>query len=282
MAAGMEQRFELRDPREPWRLVRGCMRLPAGGVGAPLVLVLHGFKGFMDWGFFPLLAERLVARGMAVARFNGSCSGIGADGETFTELECFRRGTFSRELQDVERVRAWADHGLEPRRRAILGHSRGGGMALVHASEVGDYDAVVTWAAVDRFGPRDEATLAAWRREGVLRIPNLRTGQILEVDVEVLEDLERHRDRFDVLAACRRLRAPLLAIHGSADEAVDPGALRRIADAAGGDDVRTILLASAGHTFGAAHPLAMVTPELEQVLRETEAFLSGRLLDTTA
>ena len=34
----------------------------AGGRAAarPAVLVLHGFKGFKDWGMFPPLAERLA------------------------------------------------------------------------------------------------------------------------------------------------------------------------------------------------------------------------------
>ena len=39
------------------------MESPAGaelaGVPLPHVLILHGFKGFMHWGFFPELSRRL-------------------------------------------------------------------------------------------------------------------------------------------------------------------------------------------------------------------------------
>jgi len=38
---------------------------PRGSVSGerrfPTVLVLHGFKGFMHWGFFPLLSRRIAA-----------------------------------------------------------------------------------------------------------------------------------------------------------------------------------------------------------------------------
>ena len=277
----MEQRFELRHASEPWRVVRGRVGWPAGGGLAPWVLVLHGFKGFMDWGFFPLLAQRLVRRGLCVVRFNHSGSGIGADLETFSDAGAFRRATLSRELEDIERVRAWIEQGkvgrIDPRRKALLGHSRGGGMALVHAARSGDYDAVVTWAAVDGFGRWDAATVADWRREGVLPVHNARTGQTLEVSSEVLEDYERHKKELDVLAACGRLHAPLLAIHGSEDEAVEPEALERIASAASRSRVRKLLVRGAGHTFGATHPLGEVTPRLELVLRETEDFLAQHL-----
>ena len=38
----------------------------AGGRATPrpAVVVLHGFKGFKDWGFFPPFAERIARAGM--------------------------------------------------------------------------------------------------------------------------------------------------------------------------------------------------------------------------
>ena len=42
----------------------------------PTVIICHGFKGFMEWGFFPPLAELLVERGFTVIRFNYSGSGM--------------------------------------------------------------------------------------------------------------------------------------------------------------------------------------------------------------
>lgn len=275
--------FRLEDPDEPGRVVRGCVRRPADDPrDLPWVLVLHGFKGFMDWGFFPLLAERLAAAGLVAISFNTSGSGVGEDLEGFSEPEAFRRGTLSRQLEDVERVRELALAGglgpLDPARGGVFGHSRGGGVALVHAAEAGDYRALVTWAALDSFDRWDEPTKAAWRREGVLPVLNARTGQELPMGLEVLEDYERHRARFDVLAACRRLRAPVLALHGSADEAVDPSALERIAGALPRESgSRTRRVEGQGHTLGAVHPLAEVPPALQQAIDESVAWLSDRL-----
>ena len=108
--------FRLDDARDPLRAIRGQVSVPAGRRGARLayVLVLHGFKGFMDWGFYPELARRLVVRGLAVVRFNFSGSGVGEDLENFTETRAFFENTPSREIDDVARVRAWLDSGAVP------------------------------------------------------------------------------------------------------------------------------------------------------------------------
>jgi len=236
----------------------------------------------MNWGFFPLLAERLARSGVAAVAFNTSGSGIGSDLESFSEPEAFRRGTLTRQLEDTERVRALALAGelgpLDPARAGVFGHSRGGGVALVHAAEAGDYRAVVTWSAVDGFDRWDEATKAAWRRAGVLGILNARTGQELPLGVEVLTDYESQRERLDVLAACRRLRAPLLALHGSQDEAVDVGCLERIAAALPAQSgSRTVVVGGQGHTLGAVHPLEAVPDALDQALDETVGWFAQHL-----
>ena len=254
--------FELRLESSPDRVVRGRAVYPGEPEGAPAtshpwVLVLHGFKGFMDWGFFPLLAERLAGAGIASVLFNTSGSGIGPDLESFTEQEAFARATLSRQLEDIERVRAHALsgalRGLDPARAGLFGHSRGGGLGLVHAAEAGGYRALVTWAALDDADRYDDASKVAWRRDGSLPIVNSRTGQVLRLDVEVLDDFEANRARFDIPAACGRLAAPTLLLYGSGDESVHPSALGRLWDALPNGEAH--LVPGAGHTFGAVHPL---------------------------
>src|SRR5687768_17465471 len=55
----------------------------AGGRGSPrpAVVVMHGFKGFKDWGMFPPLAERLAQAGFSAVSFNASGSGVDESGE---------------------------------------------------------------------------------------------------------------------------------------------------------------------------------------------------------
>ena len=273
--------FELADPDEPTRRVRGRVHLPPQGGELPWALVLHGFKGFMDWGFFPLLCDRLARRGVAAVAFNASGSGVGPDGESFSELESFRRDTLSRQLEDVERVRGLALGGelgpLSATRRALFGHSRGGGMAVVHAAEDGGYRAVATWAALDSFDRWDEATKQLWRRNGEIRVLNSRTGQELPMGVGMLQDFERNRDRFDVLASAARLRAPLLVVHGAEDPVV-PLSAGRALHAAAAHAEPFVRVEGEGHTLGATHPLERLAPALERALESTTSWLARNLI----
>ncbi|MDA0947317.1 MAG: alpha/beta fold hydrolase [Planctomycetota bacterium] len=275
-----EQTFELTWPEEPTRVVRGRALRPGGTQKRPLpaVLVLHGFKGFMDWGFFPLFARGLAETGFLAVVFNTAGSGVGEDLVDFSDLASFERDTFSRQLEEVERVRQFVLEGrLGPVQEdavGMVGHSRGGGVALLHAA-AHPLQALVTWAAIDtveRFG--DDA-VERWRREGHLDIPNLRTGQIMRMGRAMLEDVEANREALDIVAAARRVTAPTLLIHGTHDEAVTPSSLERLGEAL--PNASTLLLEGAGHTFGAAHPLVEVGPDLERVLAATVGHLLEHL-----
>jgi len=268
---------------EPGRVIRVRVEGPEGyerGAPLPYVLVVHGFKGFMHWGFFPEFSRRIARAGIVCVAFNGSGSGIGADLLNFTEEEAFARNTVTRELEDLDRVRALVRSGTLPgidtERGAIVGHSRGGGTALLHAAEHGDYRAVVTWAAIDRVDRMDEAAKASWRATGSLPVPNSRTGQVLRLDVCVLEDWERNRARFDIPAACARLAAPTLVIHGADDEAVPVAAAETLFTALPAAGRKRLILADTGHTFGGVHPLETVPEPLERVFEATLGFLEER------
>ena len=66
-----QQTFELTWPDESERVVRGRAMRPGGPQKRPLpaVLILHGFKGFMDWGFFPLFQRGLAESGFLAVSF---------------------------------------------------------------------------------------------------------------------------------------------------------------------------------------------------------------------
>jgi pimeloyl-ACP methyl ester carboxylesterase len=108
-------------------------------------------------------------------RINFSGSGVGPDPLAFTEDRAFFANTPSRELDDAERVRAWIEAGvvpwLDPRRGALLGHSLGGAVALIHAARHPEYRAVVAWA---RRAWRSHG--ATHRRSRVRRAPTADAG----------------------------------------------------------------------------------------------------------
>jgi dienelactone hydrolase len=269
--------FRIDDPGDELRTLRGWIESPADAEERaqplPYVLVLHGFKGFMDWGFFPELARRLVGQGLAVIRFNFSGSGVGEDPLELSEERAFFANTPSRQLDDVERVRTWLDGGavpwIDPRRGGLFGHSMGGAIALLHAARRHDYRALVAWAPVAhfrRFAPEVEAL---WREQGQVEILNARTGQVHRLGLDWLLDIERNPRALDVEAACRRLATPTLIVHGSQDEAVPLEEGRRLAAAFPPGVARIAVQEGANHTFGAVHPLAGVPAGLERALQET-------------
>jgi pimeloyl-ACP methyl ester carboxylesterase len=280
-----EREFRLEDERDPRRTIRGKLAYPSGaeesGEALACVLVLHGFKGFMDWGFFPEVARRLVARSLAVVRFNFSGSGVGEDLERFTEPEAFFHNTPSREIEDLDRVRSWLDAGsvpwIDPARAALLGHSLGGAVALIHAARRSDYRAVVGWASVANFRRFPPEVEALWRRQGFVEIPNLRTHEVHRLGLGWLEDVERNPRALDVRGACRRLATPALFVHGSEDEAVPLAEGEELFTAFAPGLARLEVIPGASHTFGAVHPLAGVPSALERALLLSADFLGERL-----
>ncbi len=278
----MKSSFTL-EPR-PGDVIRGDVRIPAPGDaadGSPrtAVLVVHGFKGFKDWAFFPYVADRLAEAGHAVVSFNFSRNGIGDDLLTFSELDTFGANTLSLELDELhlllERVFDESLLGFAPERLGVLGHSRGGGSAIIAASEDDRVDALVTWAAISSFDRWTEDAKAEWRREGRIWIPNQRTRQQMPLDVALLEDFEANRERLDIVAAAGRLDRPWLVVHGTGDDTVDPADGRKLA--AAGPKAAGHWVEGAGHTFEARHPFEAPPPELDDALQATLAHFDRTL-----
>lgn len=247
----------------------------------PAIVVVHGFKGFKDWGMFPPAAERLARAGMSVVSLNVSGSGVDDAGE-FTRPDQFGRNTYSAELEDLHRtitaLKTGGSLGLAPPTSiGLLGHSRGGGIGILETARHHDTRALVTWAAIGSVDRWSNDAKAAWRRRGFVNIQNARTGQIMPLSTDVLDDIQDNAAGIlDIGAAAGRIEVPWLIIHGEADETVD------VADAlslhAASSKRSTLLtIAGAGHTFGATHPLKEVPLPLDQAIRETAAWFSRYL-----
>ena len=154
----------------------------------------------------------------------------------------------------------------------LVGHSRGGGIALLAAEGVERLSGVVTWNAIARADRWDEATKGQWRRDGYQDVINARTKQVMRMSTRMLDDFERHRERLDVLAAAVKLEVPLLAITGASDESVPSSESREIAAYA--RDASLVVLRDASHTFNAIHPLVTVPKELSVVAAVTSRFVN--------
>lgn len=252
-------------------VIRGDIRIPDGPPPRSAVVIVHGFKGFKEWGFFPYLAQTLAGAGHAVVGFDLSHNGVGEDLHTFSELDRFAANTLSLELDDVRFVLDQLFEGeLVPRRPdrvGILGHSRGGGQAILAAGEDERIDAVVTWAAVSYFDRWTDETKAQWREDGRIHVLNSRTGQQMPLDVGLLLDYEANRERLDIRGVAARLDRPWLIVHGQGDATVFFREAETLASLAPRGTLH--LVEAAGHTFEAKHPFEGPTPELEEAVKAT-------------
>ncbi len=253
-------------------VIRADVKRRAGAAPRTAVIVAHGFKGFKDWGFFPLLCNRLALDGHLVISFNTSLNGIGPGLRDFTDLDAFGRNTISREVEDlnwmVDRTLegAW-NEGTRPAALGLIGHSRGGGNAVVVAAERREVSSLVTWAAVSTFHRWTADQERDWAATGVTWILNARTGQEMPLYRSVQDDLRANAARFDVLAAAARIRSPWLVVHGSEDATVSVDEARRLAEA--GQAAELLVLEGSGHTFEAVHPLEETPPALDAALTAT-------------
>lgn len=263
----------------------GVVHLPDRPGRRPVAVICHGFKGFMEWGFFPPLAELLADRGFVAVRFNFSGSGMAPGDELVTDLDAFAHATFSRDLEDLLTLLGAVGNEIapgvaDPEKIGLVGHSRGGATAVLAAAHDAWKDrlgALVTWAAVASYAERyDTATRKKWRADGELEIVNGRTGQKLPMNVSILDDLDARGEELEPIAQAGEVQAPWLVIHGEGDEAVPANDAKRL-HARATTEKDLLILPETGHTFGARHPFAGPTAELTRVLNATQTWLKRHL-----
>ncbi len=246
------------------------------GEARPTVVICHGFKGFKDWGMFPKLAERLAGAGFTAVSFNFSGSGV-SDGDTFDELDRWYHQRPSADLRDIDTV---VGHAAAAGASwiGLLGHSRGGGLAILHASRDARIKALATWAAVDHFMRWPAEEIRRWRELGEIDVQNQRTGQVLKLGPDALADIDENGDSvLDVMAAAPQVRCPWLIVHGTEDATVPVQVGEILGELSGSRDTESLIVDGANHTFGARHPWAGAGEHTELVFDRTVEFFAKHL-----
>ena len=249
---------------------------------APCLIFVHGFKGFKDWGFWPYTGNFFAQNGYFVVTFNFSHNGIGENLTEFTEIEKFAENTFSLELEEFnEIIDACVDgfFGYKVRRKiGVIGHSRGGGEALIVSSNRKEISAIVVWAAVSNFDRYSERQKDEWRKNGVFEILNSRTKQMMKLNLSLLEDLEANKqDLLNIEKAAKNLSKPLLIIHGEQDLAVQIREGEQIYNCSDKKNTEIVKIKAAGHTFDIVHPFEGSNDKFELVLNKSLNFFNRNL-----
>ncbi|MDN3694588.1 prolyl oligopeptidase family serine peptidase [Chryseobacterium tructae] len=222
----------------------------------PLVIFIHGYKGYKDWGAWDLMAEKFAQAGFFFVKFNFSHNGTTVDNpDHFADLEAFGNNNYSKELSDLGIV---IDHfiqnpNVDEEKVILMGHSRGGGISIIKTFEDERINGLITLASVgtlDRF-PKGEF-FENWKKEGVYYALNGRTQQEMPHYYQFYEDYEKNIHQFDVERATEMAKAHMLIIHGTQDEAVGVKQAEHLHLLHPNSEL--FLIENGNHTFGAKEP----------------------------
>ena len=243
----------------------------------PLVIFSHGFKGFKDWGTHQIVARYFAEQGLNFLKFNFSHNGISAgSGDIFDDLEGFANNTISKELFDLDRVITFALSGekfRKPSQIFLIGHSLGGAISIIQASENKSIHKLATWASISNFRNLWNAEHEKeWIDTGVLHFENSRTKQQMPIYSSFLDNLKENAERLNILSAAQKMAQPWLIIHGEEDPVVPIEHAIELHNQQNHN--KLLIIASADHVFCAKHPWneAELPNPLKQACDATIAF----------
>lgn len=248
----------------------------------PLIIFCHGFKGFKDWGHWDMIAEYFASEGYVFLKFNFSHNGMTVDNPNeFTDLEAFSQNNYSKELSDLDVVLNYvldphfnAAEQIDIQKIAVVGHSKGGAVAMIKAHEDSRIRAVAAWAPIYDINSRwPQPMREEWKKAGVKYVENARTGQQMPLDYQMVQDYLDHQDRLDIPKAIRNMAQPLLIVHGDEDEAInyEEGMMASLWN----QEMKFETIEGAGHTFGGKHPMneSILPLPSQQLVEKTNLFL---------
>ncbi|WEK69688.1 MAG: prolyl oligopeptidase family serine peptidase [Candidatus Chryseobacterium colombiense] len=248
----------------------------------PLVIFVHGYKGYKDWGAWNIMAEKLAEAGVFFVKFNFSHNGTTVDDpRNFGDLEAFGNNNYSKELSDLGVVIDYfiRHEKVDDQKLILIGHSRGGGISIIKTFEDERINGLITLASVDtldRF-PKNGA-FKKWEEAGVFYVLNGRTKQEMPHYYQFYEDFKKDEMRFDVERATEMAKAHMLIIHGTSDESVNVKNAEHLHILNPNSEL--FLIEEANHTFGAKEPWEEndLPRDLHKVVEKSIEFINNKFV----
>lgn len=249
----------------------------------PLIIFVHGYKGYKDWGAWDRMAEKFAEAGFFFVKFNFSHNGTTVeDPHNFADLEAFGHNNYSKELSDLGRVIDYFvnDPKVDSEKIILIGHSRGGGISIVKTFEDERIDGLITLASVDsldRF-PKKEA-FEKWEEDGVYYAVNGRTKQEMPHYYQFYEDFKQNEHHFDVERATEMAKAHFLIVHGTNDESVSLKNAEHLHILNPNSEL--YLIENGNHTFGSKEPWDEkdLPKDLNEVVEKSIAFIKEKIVN---
>jgi len=219
-----------------------------------LIVFIHGFMGYKDWGCWNLFQDFYTSEGFGFCKYNVSHNGGTLENPIdFSDLDAFSKNNYSYELEDLQCVLNWLEKQFETLPEIyLIGHSRGGGIALLTASD-SRIKKIVTLAAISNIEKRfpEGKQLEVWKTQGTKYVLNSRTNQKMPNSYSQYEDFIAHKDQLNIEQACLNSKVPTMVIHGDMDTSVDVEEGKEISTWL---KTRLFEIEEAVHTFGATQP----------------------------
>jgi esterase/lipase len=247
-----------------------------GDYNGKMILFIHGFMGYKDWGAWNLMQDFYTSKGFGFCKYNVSHNGTTIDNPTeFNDLSAFANNSYTKELEDLTSALDWLENQFDELPKIYLvGHSRGGGVALLGSKDERVYR-VVTLAAISSIEKRfpEGKQLQVWETQGTKYTLNGRTNQKMPQLFSQYEDFIANKEILDVQKACETSTKRTLVIHGDADTSVE---IKEGHDIANWLKTRLFEIEEADHTFGAKEPWD--STELPEHLEKVCDLIIGFLL----
>ncbi|MES2455144.1 MAG: alpha/beta fold hydrolase [Bacteroidota bacterium] len=240
------------------------------------IIFVHGFKGFKDWGTHNLVANWFAEKGFRYLKFNLSHSGVTEQNPNdVTDMDAFAANTVSMELADTKTILDYTAETFTDSPLYLLGHSRGGGIAILTAAKDERISKLITWASIADFASLwKKEQEKEWMHTGRIFVVNARTKEEMPLNNTLLYDFRQHKEAFDLLKAADQVKVPWLILHGDQDVNVDFSVAQQLAQKQ--ISAKICKIEGANHVFGASHPYTSdhLPLHLQQVVEKTLDFIS--------
>lgn len=256
---------------------------PVGDQKLPLVVFVHGYKGYKDWGAWNLMADNFAKAGFFFVKFNFSHNGTTTENpNNFDDLEAFGNNNYSKELSDLNFVidHFVKDPKVDDQKIVLIGHSRGGGISIIKTCEDERINGLITLASVDtleRFPTKEN--FEQWKESGVYYVENGRTKQQMPHYYQFFEDFKNNEHCFDVERSMEMAKAQILIVHGTSDESVSVKNAEHLHILNPNSEL--YLIENANHTFGGKEPWEEegLPKDLKEVVDKSIEFIKNKIMN---
>lgn len=255
-------------------------------VQKPLVIFCHGYKGFKDWGAWDLMAKAFMNADLFFIKFNFSHNGGTMENPIdFPDLDAFAENNYTKELDDIDSVLDYIlnlnspyNNDIDKGHITLIGHSRGGGISIIKASEESRIKNLITLASVSNFGKRSSTVgdLEAWERDGVKYVMNGRTKQMMPHNFQFYLNYKANEKRLNIETAEKELSIPHMIIHAKDDPSVKFNEAESLFS--WNPSAKLVVIENSNHVFGAKHPWesSEMPRALNEVVKKCIGFISKK------